>query len=301
MSHDTVMHARGLCKTYDTGSESVSVLSNLNLEVAAGSFSVIMGSSGSGKSTLLYLLGGLDRPDEGEIVVDNLRVDRASEKELAGMRRDSVSFVFQEANLVPNLTLLENVQIAGLLSDRREEVNQRARDLMKVVGIEDLADRLPSQVSGGEQQRCAVARALINEPALILADEPTGNLNSASTRDVLDLFRQIHGQGRTVIMVTHELNAACCGDRVCFMRDGAIIGEYKFSDDQDPDRRERLLFDWLSERGGDAWRLGHSPGQSETQEKRCGAKRFVHAGGHNRYHHFSGVAICFGKPRQYPS
>lgn len=235
-----------LIKTFESGGPAV--IHNLNMQIEPGEFAVIMGSSGSGKSSLLYLLSGLDRANAGTIKLQGENLADLDETQLALLRRKQVGFVFQDFNLVGHLSLLENILIAGKLNGGKQ-IAHRAKELLRLVGIADLADRLPSQVSGGEQQRAAVARALINEPAVLLADEPTGNLSSAVSNDVLDLFERIHQNGQTIVMVTHELKAACRGERVLFMRDGNIPEDFTFTPDTPMEEREIVLFQWLSQRG----------------------------------------------------
>jgi len=245
-----VLSVANMNKSFQTDGGDVDVIRDLNLEIEKGEFAVIMGSSGSGKSSLLYLLCGLDQPNDGSIMLDGTELHGLNEEELAVLRRDGVGFVFQDFNLVGHLTLLENILVAGYLGrGGKKDLPQRARHLMGLVGIENLADRLPSRVSGGEQQRCAIARALINMPPILMADEPTGNLSSAVSTAVLDLFNTIHKEGQTIVLVTHELKAACRGERVLFMRDGAILDNYRFDADTAMIDREIALFQWLSERG----------------------------------------------------
>jgi len=246
---NAILNAENLTKTYYTNGVEVPVIKNLNLTVPRGGFTVIMGSSGSGKSSLLYLLSGLDR-GTGSIQLGDQNLEDLNEKELAFMRRKGVGFVFQDFNLVPHLSLLENILIAGYLENRNKaDLQKRATELLDLFGIGDLAGRLPAQVSGGEQQRCAVARALINKPHILLADEPTGNLNSSASNSVLSLLNGIHENGQTIVLVTHELKAACRGDRVLFMKDGRIEDSFTFQKNSSLIDRELILFQWLSERG----------------------------------------------------
>jgi putative ABC transport system ATP-binding protein len=210
-----------------------------------------MGRSGSGKSTLLFLLAGLEKASDGRIWLDSLPIHQRSEKELALLRRKHIGFVFQDHNLIPDLTLLENVLLPGYLMEKgRSGVRQRALTLLAALGIADLADRLPSQVSSGEQQRCAIARALINQPRVLLADEPTGNLNSTASRKVLDCLSQVHQQGQTILMVTHDPRSACQGDRVLFLEDGRIVDELPLGTcKESPGEKEARLIKWLATRG----------------------------------------------------
>ena len=217
-----------LSKVYDSGAAPVHALREVDLDVEQGELLVLMGSSGSGKSTLLYVISGLEQASEGEIHFDGRRIDRMDETELSMLRREGLGFVFQAINLIPHLTLLENVVLPGyLVNANRDEVDHRATSMMERLGIGALLHRLPAQVSGGEQQRAAIARAMINAPRALLADEPTGALNSASGHAVLEGFREINALGQTIVMATHEVKSACIGDRILFMRDGQIRGEYR--------------------------------------------------------------------------
>jgi ABC-type lipoprotein export system ATPase subunit len=199
----------------------VRVLDGVDLEVPRGELVGIVGRSGSGKSTLLHLLGGLDRPDAGTIEVDGVRLDRAGEAALAQVRRRRIGFVFQAFHLLPELTGLENVLLpARLARDRR--ALERGRELVETLGLADAAARLPSVLSGGEQQRLAIARALVNEPALVLADEPTGNLDSEAGERVLELLADVAQAGTAVVLVTHEESAIRFVDRVLHLRDGRL-------------------------------------------------------------------------------
>ncbi len=246
-----LISATRLDKSY-AGSDTaeVQVLNKVGLEVRGGEFVSLMGSSGSGKSTLLYLLSGLEKPTAGEISFDGARVDEMDETALALLRRRGIGFVFQAIHLVPHLTLLENIVVPGyLIPGEREQVRQRAQKLLDTFGIGDLADRLPAQVSGGEQQRAAIARALINEPRAVFADEPTGALNSSAGEAVLDAFRTLNREGQTIVMATHEVRAACCGDRIVYLRDGRVIAELELDADATVQEREAEALRWLADQG----------------------------------------------------
>ena len=237
---------RRLTKGYQTGATPVFGLRGVDLAVQPGELLVLMGSSGSGKSTLLYLISGLERPTEGEIHFGAERVDAMDETGLSLLRRTGIGFVFQAINLVPHLTLFENVVLPGyLVESDRAVVDARAKNLLATLGIAQLADRLPAQVSGGEQQRAAIARAMINAPRALLADEPTGALNSAAGSAVLESFRAINAQGQTIVMATHEVKSACIGDRILFLRDGQVINEYRVDKDTSPAQRENAILAWL--------------------------------------------------------
>ena len=201
-------------------------MDGVDLEVAAGETVAVMGPSGCGKSTLLYLLGGLDRPTAGEIWLDGQDMTRLSERALARLRRDAIGFVFQAFHLMDELTAVENVELPALLAGRSPRAaRRRAAGLLERVGLADRAGFLPSQLSGGQRQRVAVARALVADPPVVLADEPTGNLDSSATLDVLRLFDQLHQAGQTLVIVTHDTRIAATADRMISMRDGTFVDQ----------------------------------------------------------------------------
>jgi ABC-type lipoprotein export system ATPase subunit len=218
-----VVAASGLVKTYGEGRAARRVLDGADLVVAAGEVVAVLGRSGSGKSTLLHLLGGLDRPDRGTIEVAGERVTGASERELSSLRRRRIGFVFQFFHLLPELSGEGNVLLAGRVRGARPDARERGRALIDRLGLGPVAGSLPSRLSGGEQQRFAIARALVNDPALVLADEPTGNLDVEAGADVLRLLRAGADEGRAVVMVTHEAAAAAIADRVLTLRDGRLV------------------------------------------------------------------------------
>jgi putative ABC transport system ATP-binding protein len=216
---------RGLRKSFRMGRETIHALAGVDLDVHARTFWAVMGPSGSGKSTLLYLLGGLDRPTEGEIVVGGHSVNRLDENALAAYRRRLVGFIFQSFNLVPSMTAVENVafpmRFAGI--GRRQRL-ERAYELLQQVGLADRARHRPNELSGGQQQRVAVARALVNNPQLILADEPTGNLDTASGMSIMELLAALHAGGRTVLVVTHDPRITAFAGHSVHLLDGRIVG-----------------------------------------------------------------------------
>jgi putative ABC transport system ATP-binding protein len=221
-----VLEARGLAKTYDTGGTRVPALRGVDLAVRRGEFVAIMGPSGCGKSTLLNLLAGLDRPSAGEVRLDGERIDQLSEAELARLRRRRIGFVFQFFNLVPTLSVVENVELPLLLvGRRRRDARSSAIELLGDLGIGDKHGTAPARLSGGQQQRVALARALANAPDIVLGDEPTGNLDSAAARDVLGLLRAARDRGQTLLLVTHDARVAAAADRVVNLRDGLVADE----------------------------------------------------------------------------
>lgn len=250
---ETIIQTRDLCKTYATNGQQNHVLRNINLEIFKGDFTVIMGSSGSGKSTLLYNLSGMDTPTSGEVHFGGKRIDNMKEKELARFRRSDVGFVFQQMHLVSNLSIFENVTVSGYLLGKLtgRDIEKRADSLLEKTGIKDLKYRLPSQVSGGQQQRAGVARALINNPVLLFADEPTGALNSKTGREILNILSELNRNGQSVLMVTHDVKAAVRADRIIYLHDGQITGETvleKYMPDTEYEREKQVLA-WLASKG----------------------------------------------------
>ena len=225
-----LLRARGLRKDYGKGEALVRAVDEVDLDVATGETLAVMGPSGCGKSTLLHLLGGLDRPSAGELWLNDRRTDRLSERALAGLRRQEIGFVFQAFHLMDELTARENIELPALLAGRSpREARRRALALLDRVGLADRADHLPSALSGGQRQRVAIARALVNDPLVVLADEPTGNLDSAATLDVLRLFEHLHASGLTLVIVTHDERVAATADRLVSMRDGALVDETRLT------------------------------------------------------------------------
>jgi putative ABC transport system ATP-binding protein len=221
-----VLDVRDVTKTYGTGAAAVSALRGVSLRIDRGEFVAVMGSSGSGKSTLMNILGCLDIPSTGRYLLDGIDVSRLSERQLALVRNRQIGFVFQSFNLIPRTTAVANVELpltyAGVRPAQRR---RRALAALDLVGLGDRAEHLPNQLSGGQQQRVAVARALVAEPALVLADEPTGNLDSTSTEEVLAIFDQLNADGRTILLITHEPEVAARTRRLLRVLDGRIVSD----------------------------------------------------------------------------
>jgi ABC-type lipoprotein export system ATPase subunit len=225
-----VLSTHRLEMEYGRGDGLVHAVAGVDLNVAAGETLAVMGPSGCGKSTLLHLLGGLERPSAGEVWLGGRRIDELSEKALARLRRHAIGFVFQAFHLMDELTALENVELPALLAGRSPRAaRRRAAELLEQVGLADRAGHLPSALSGGQRQRVAIARALSNDPLVVLADEPTGNLDSAATLDVLRLLDSLRASGQTLVIVTHETRVAATADRLISMRDGAFVEETRLT------------------------------------------------------------------------
>lgn len=210
-------------KSYTLGDLEVPILHNINFKVREGEFLAIMGPSGSGKSTLMNLIGFLDRPTEGTIIIKGLDINKLSDKEVARLRGLEIGFVFQTFNLIPRLTALENVELPTYANTRSGvDTHERAKELLKLVGLGDRMSHKPGELSGGQSQRVAIARALINDPAILLADEPTGNLDSKTGCEILNIFRRLNEDGRTIVMITHDPEIAGYADRIVLVKDGII-------------------------------------------------------------------------------
>jgi putative ABC transport system ATP-binding protein len=222
---DTIIATRNLSRTYTMGKVQVQALNNVTLDIRRGEFAAIMGKSGSGKSTLLHQLGLLDTPTEGEITIDGVEISGLSESESTRFRLEKFGYVFQEYAILPEMTALENVYLPAMaLGLSRDEYVTKGMDALEKVGLTERADHRPREMSGGEQQRVAIARALINKPKILFADEPTANLDSVSSRQILELFRSLNQDtGQTILMVTHELEDADLVDRVIWLADGAVV------------------------------------------------------------------------------
>lgn len=247
---NTILSAKGLCKSFAHNGGQIHILSHIDFELYEGDFTVIMGASGSGKTTLLYALSGMDRATAGQVFYGGAELVAMKERELARLRHTDFGFIFQQMHLVGNLTLFENIAVSGYLNKKNSPsaVRERARELMERMGISDVRNHLPSQVSGGEQQRCAIARAVINSPKVLFADEPTGALNRSNTVEVLNLLTGLNAGGQSILMVTHDLKAALRATRLLYLEDGKITGELTLPsyDAQEEKSRETQVNAWLT-------------------------------------------------------
>lgn len=234
-----------LCKTYSSSGVQQHVLKNLDISLKKGDFTVIMGASGSGKSTLLYALSGMDKPTLGNIYYDEQNISKFSQDQLATFRRKNCGFVFQQIHLLDHMSVLDNILASGLLVNKdKKRVVKGAKERLLQVGLTEQSwYKFPTQLSGGEAQRVGIVRALINEPRVVFADEPTGALNSSSSDAVLDIFSSINQLGQSIVMVTHDLKTALRGNRVLYLRDGIICGDLRlepFHSNQHEHRQEKL-------------------------------------------------------------
>ena len=236
---ETILTAKDLCKTFSQGKLQQHVLKNLNLEIEKGDFVVIMGSSGSGKSTLLYALSGMDKPTLGSVKCMGEEITGYGNDKLAVFRRNHCGFVFQQNYLNDTMSVLDNIMVSGLLADKnRKRIAERAKELLSKVDIgKEAWNKFPTQLSGGEQQRVAVVRGIINSPALLFADEPTGALNSRNTGHILDVLTELNKEGQTIVMVTHDMRCARRGNKVKYLSDGVITGELSLGDYESGDKK----------------------------------------------------------------
>lgn len=241
---EPILQAKDLCKSFSNKSVQQHVLKNLNLQIDQGDFAVVMGSSGSGKSTMLYSLSGIDRPTLGQVVYEGEDISGYSNDRLAVFRRKHCGFVFQQNYLNDTMDVLDNIMVSGLLVSRdRKRIAERAKELLLAVGLtEEAFHKFPTQLSGGEAQRVAIVRGLINEPQILFADEPTGALNSQNTEYVLDVLTKFHENGQTIVMVTHDMRSARRGNRILYLKDGVVTGELHLGKyrSKDQERHDRL-------------------------------------------------------------
>ena len=251
---ENILEAKNLSKTYLLDRRQQHVLKNINLKVKKGEFLTVMGPSGSGKSTLLYNISGMDKMTAGEVIFTGEKLSQLNQAQLAEIRLKKMGFVFQQINLLKNLGIMDNIIISAYMAgdEKREKIKERAYQLMKKTGIIELAENEITQVSGGQLQRAAICRALINQPQILFADEPTGALNSSAAEDVMSVLQKINQEGTTIMMVTHDVKVAAQSQRILYMIDGNIEGEYnldKFNENSELKERESTLSKWLINMG----------------------------------------------------
>ena len=244
MENNAIIKTNDLCKSFEINKIGQKVLKNINLEIYRNDFTVIMGPSGAGKSTLLYALSGMDSPTSGNIIFNDSDITKLNQNDLALFRRKNCGFIFQSVYLINSMNVMDNVLIQGLLKEKdKKKIISKASTLLDNVDIkEELRHKFPSQLSGGEAARVGIARALISEPDLIFADEPTGGLNSTTGKDVLDTLTEFNRKGQSIVMVTHDINSALRGNRILYIKDGEVAGELELDryTDSDESRKEKL-------------------------------------------------------------
>lgn len=249
---EVIIEAVGLCKSFDTDGENYNVIKNMDLKIYKGDFTVIMGSSGSGKSTLMYLLSGMDKATMGEVKMLGKDFCRISKKEMDKIRREQLSFVFQGMNLINDLNIYENIAAPTYKMKRdKREIRQSIDELLNTFELKEHERKYPSQLSGGQKQRVAICRALINSPKVIFADEPTGALNSSNGKEVLDILTKLNNEGQSIVMVTHDVKAACRANRLLYIKDGRIDGELNLPNytSLEGEERKEEVFRFLNSRG----------------------------------------------------
>ena len=220
----SLIELKRLSKIYESGEERVTALGEVSLNIERGEFISVMGPSGSGKSTLLTILGGLNHPTEGEVVVDEIPIYKLPLEKLADFRREYLGFIFQSYQLIPYLTVIENVMLPLAITEKsNEEQLNRAEEILEKIGLKEKRKRLPDQLSGGEQERVAIARALVNSPPILLADEPTGNLDSKTGREIMKLFKSLNEEGQSIVMVTHNPESIAFSSRAIHLHDGKVV------------------------------------------------------------------------------
>lgn len=250
---NVILCGKEISKTYMQSGKESKILTNMDVEIYEGDFTVIMGSSGAGKSTLLYALSSMDTITVGSVIFKGQEISSFSEKKMAQLRAKEFGFIFQQTHLVSNLTLFENVAVAGYAAKAGsvKEIREKADMLLSKMHAGDAKDRYPQQVSGGEAQRAAIARAMIGNPGLLFADEPTGALNKANSQEVMKLLMELNHDGQSILMVTHDVRAALCGNRILYLEDGKILDELNLVPygQDDLKKRENKVLDWLSRLG----------------------------------------------------
>ncbi len=247
---NVILRAKNVCKSFYQGSEETQILKSVTTDIYEGDFTVIMGASGAGKSTLLYALSGMDSITSGEVIFKEQKINNFSEKEQAVLRAKQFGFIFQQMHLVSNLTLFENIAVAGYAGESKniKDIQEKTMKWLQQMNIDGVKNHLPSQVSGGEAQRAAIARAMINNPQLIFGDEPTGALNKSSSEEVLNLLTGFNKNGQSILMVTHDIKAAIRGNRILYLEDGKILDELDLAAYQEDNAktREAKVNDWLT-------------------------------------------------------
>lgn len=251
---ERIIEVKRLCKSYVVNKKQNHVLRNIDLTVERGEFIAVMGPSGSGKSTLLYTVSGMDRSNGGNVIFDHRDISAYNERDMAKLRLQEMGFVFQQMHFLNNLNIYDNVMLPAYMAKKKnkKDIQRYADELFQTFDITNIANHSIQEVSGGELQRACIARAMINHPKVIFADEPTGALNSASASDVMDMFMRVQAQGTTILMVTHDVKVAAYAQHIYYINDGKIESELmigKMNDNDEVKKREKSVYNWLMEKG----------------------------------------------------
>lgn len=245
--NNIILKAKDVSKTFYDVKQKVEVLKNVNLNIYSGDFTIIMGQSGSGKSTLLYSLSSMDTPTSGKVEILGTEISTLSEKQISNLRQKDISFIFQGINLIPDLTSFENIAYPAYMIMSKQEANKKSEEILNKLGLAEQRDKYPNEMSGGQQQRIAIARAIVTSPKILFGDEPTGALNSGAGKQVLEILTELNNKGQSIVMVTHDIKVAMRGNRLIYLRDGQIVNELKLEKyvPEQQKIREQKIIDFL--------------------------------------------------------
>lgn len=245
--NNIILKAKDVSKTFYDVKQKVEVLKNVNLNIYSGDFTIIMGQSGSGKSTLLYSLSSMDTPTSGKVEILGTEISTLSEKQISNLRQKDISFIFQGINLIPDLTSFENIAYPAYMIMSKQEANKKSEEILNKLGLAEQRDKYPNEMSGGQQQRIAIARAIVTSPKILFGDEPTGALNSGAGKQVLEILTELNNKGQSIVMVTHDIKVAMRGNRLIYLRDGQIVNELKLEKyvSEQQKIREQKVIDFL--------------------------------------------------------
>ncbi|MCI9140071.1 ABC transporter ATP-binding protein [Romboutsia ilealis] len=245
--NNIILKAKDVSKTFYDVKQKVEVLKNVNLNIYSGDFTIIMGQSGSGKSTLLYSLSSMDTPTSGKVEILGTEISTLSEKQISNLRQKDISFIFQGINLIPDLTSFENIAYPAYMIMSKQEANKKSEEILNKLGLAEQRDKYPNEMSGGQQQRIAIARAIVTSPKILFGDEPTGALNSGAGKQVLEILTELNNKGQSIVMVTHDIKVAMRGNRLIYLRDGQIVNELKLEKyvPEQQKIREQKVIDFL--------------------------------------------------------
>ncbi len=245
--NNIILKAKDVSKTFYDVKQKVEVLKNVNLNIYSGDFTIIMGQSGSGKSTLLYSLSSMDTPTSGKVEILGTEISTLSEKQISNLRQKDISFIFQGINLIPDFTSFENISYPAYMIMSKQEANKKSEEILNKLGLVEQRDKYPNEMSGGQQQRIAIARAIVTSPKILFGDEPTGALNSGAGKQVLEILTELNNKGQSIVMVTHDIKVAMRGNRLIYLRDGQIVNELKLEKyvPEQQKIREQKVIDFL--------------------------------------------------------